>query len=165
MPKEVNYLSIENAEIGFRNFSGRSDAYNAEGQRNFCVFLDEELAQTLSEDGWNVKYLRPREDDEEPQAYLQVSVAFENVPPKIVLISSNGKSTIDEDEVNILDWAEFKNIDLIIRPYNWEVNGKSGVKAYLKTMYATIEIDEFESKYADVPDSAKNSFQEDAYGD
>ena len=166
MDNRVNSnITIENARIGFRNFSGKEGKYNVAGKRNFCVFLEHDLAVRLQEDGWNVKYLRPREDDEEPQAYLQVSVAFENVPPKIVLISSNGKSTIDEDEVNILDWAEFKNIDLIIRPYNWEVNGKSGVKAYLKTMYATIEIDEFESKYADVPDSAKNSFQEDAYGD
>lgn len=159
--KVTNNITIENARIGFRNFSGKEGKYNPAGKRNFCVFLEKDLAETLEEDGWNVRYLRPREDDEEPQAYLQASVAFGNVPPKIIMISSRGKTPIGEDEVNILDWAEIANVDLILRPYNWEVNGKSGVKAYLKAMYVTISEDEFESKYSDVPDSAQNAI----YGD
>ena len=163
--KVTNNITIENARIGFRNFSGKEGKYNPAGKRNFCVFLEKDLAETLEEDGWNVRYLRPREDDEEPQAYLQASVAFGNVPPKIIMISSRGKTPIGEDEVNILDWAEIANVDLILRPYNWEVNGKSGVKAYLKAMYVTIAEDEFESKYSDVPDSAQNAIHNREYGD
>lgn len=147
-------ITIENARIAFRNFSGKEGQYNAKGNRNFCVLLENQHAIVLKDDGWNVKYLRPREEDDEPQAYLQVSVNFGNVPPKIVLISSKGKTVIDEDEVNILDWAEIENVDLIIRPYNWEVNGKTGVKAYLKSLYVTIAEDDLEKKYSDVPDSA-----------
>ena len=163
--KVTNNITIENARSGLRNFSGKEGKYNPAGKRNFCVFLEKDLAETLEEDGWNVRYLRPREDDEEPQAYLQASVAFGNVPPKIIMISSRGKTPIGEDEVNILDWAEIANVDLILRPYNWEVNGKSGVKAYLKAMYVTIAEDEFESKYSDVPDSAQNAIHNREYGD
>ena len=152
-----NSISIENAKIGFRNFSGVEGKFNPKGRRNFCVFIDPDLAQVLENDGWNIRYLNPREEDEMPQAYLQVSVNYDNFPPRIVLITSRGKTIIDEGSVNILDWAEIKNIDLILRPYNWEVNGKQGVKAYLKSMWVTIEEDEFEAKYSEVPDSAYNS--------
>ena len=149
-------ISIENARIGFKNFSGMEGKFNPAGKRNFCVFIDQKLANTLEADGWNVRYLTPRDDEESPQAYIQVSFSYDTFPPKIVLITSRGKTIIDEDMVNILDWADIKNIDLILRPYNWEVNGKHGVKAYLKSMLVTIEEDEFESKYIDVPDSAYN---------
>ena len=88
---------------------------------------------------------------------MQVVVAFGKVPPKIIIINSSGKSQLDESNVNILDWAEIENIDLIIRPYHWEVRGNTGIKAYLKTMYVTLSEDEFEHKYKDVPDSAANS--------
>lgn len=157
-----NNIVIENARIGFRNFSGKEGKYNPAGRRNFCVFLEAELGQRLEEDGWNVRWLEPKDDGEEKQAYLQVAVSYDNIPPKLLIISSKGKTVLDEESVGILDWAEIKEVDLIIRPYNWTLhagtrNEKNGVKAYVKSMYVTIAEDEFESKYYDVPDSASGS--------
>lgn len=149
-----NNLSIENARIGFRNFAGKEGKFNPAGRRNFCVFLDHEIGKQLEKDGWNVRWLEPRDDQDEKQPYLQVAVRFENIPPKIVMVSSKGMTVLDQDTVALLDWVEVKNIDMTIRPYNWEANGKIGVKAYVKTMYVTIEEDEFESKYYKTPDSA-----------
>jgi hypothetical protein len=57
-----NNIVIEGARIGFRNFSGKEGQYNPPGRRNFCVFLDDDLAKTLEEDGWNVRWLQPKED-------------------------------------------------------------------------------------------------------
>lgn len=151
-----NNITIEGARIVFRNFEGKEGKFNTAGKRNFCVLLDEELAKTLRDDGWNVKWLQPREEGDEPQAYIQVAVNFGTVPPKIVLVTSGGKQSLDEKNINILDWVEIANADVIIRPYNWEMNGKTGVKAYVKALYITIAEDEFEKKYADVPDSARN---------
>lgn len=156
--KVVGNITIEGARIFFRNFSGLEGKFNAKGKRNFCVAIDEDLARDLEEEGWNVKYLEPRDDGDERLPYIQVSVMFgKGVPPKVVIITSRGKTTLTEDEINILDWAEITNADLIIRPYNWEVSGKTGVKAYLKSLFVTISEDELEQKYSDIPDSAQNA--------
>jgi len=153
--KVTSNISIENANIKFRNFSGKAGQYNAQGMRNFCVFLEEDLAKTLLADGWNVRYLQPKDDQEDEQPYLQVSVGFDILPPKIIIMTGRGKSILDEESVSLLDWAEIGEVDLIIRPYNWgPINGKSGVKAYVKSMYVILAEDEFEHKYRDIPDSA-----------
>ena len=155
-------IAIEDARIGFRNFSGKEGKFNPAGRRNFCVFLEEDLAKTLENDGWNVRWLKPKDEQDTEQGYLQVAVSYDNVPPKIVMITSNGKTILDSETVSILDWAEISEIDIIIRPYNWVLhegtrNEKRGVKAYVKSMYVTIAEDEFEKKYYDVPDSAVES--------
>lgn len=153
MPPQDNTVIMEGVRIVFRNFSGREGQYNREGDRNFAVLLDDAVANTMAEDGWNVKWLKPREDAEEgetDQAYLQVSVNFKGRPPRIVIITSRGRTNLDESAVEMLDWADIQNVDLIVRPYEWNVNGKTGIKAYLQSIYVTIEEDALEQKYAEL---------------
>lgn len=147
MNKRIDNIVVENARLIFKNFAGEESKFNRVGNRNFCVILDGDSAEDLRQMGWNVKALRPREDEDEPTYYLQVTVAFGNFPPKVVMISGKTKTVLDEESIDTLDYAEIANVDLIIRPYHWEVNGKEGIKAYLKTMYVTIEQDVFAGKY------------------
>src|SRR5436190_10757159 len=152
MPPQDGTIVMEGVKIVFRNFAGKEGQYNREGDRNFAVLLDEKIAQDLASDGWNVKWLKPREDadeGDEPQAYLQVSVGYgKGRPPTVVVINQDDQRVnLDEHTVGELDWYDIKNVDLIVRPYHWEVNGKAGIKAYLKSIYATIEEDELERKY------------------
>jgi hypothetical protein len=153
MPQPDNTVMMEGVRIIFRNFSGKEGQFNREGDRNFAVLLDEAVATAMAEDDWNVKWLNPREGEEEgetPQAYLPVSVNFKGRPPRIVLITSRGRTNLDEDSVEMLDWADIINVDLIVRPYAWNVNDKTGIKAYLQSIYVTIEEDALEQKYSEM---------------
>lgn len=159
-PVRVPPLTVENARIGFRNFSGKEGPYNKAGNRNFCVFLETEIAEELASHGWNIKWLVPRDPEDERQAYLQVSVSYSNYPPKITTITSSGQTILDEDTIHVLDWADISMVDLIITPYSWEVNKKTGIKAYVRKMYITLEEDELEKKYRNVPDASRSSDHE-----
>ena len=153
----ANDLLIENARIMFRNFAGEADKYNSAGNRNFCVALDSELAQELEREGWNVKYLNPREEGDEPQAFIKVKVNFSGRPPQVFMVTSRNKIRLDEDTVNLLDYADIRNTDLILSPYDWTVNGRTGRTAYLQSLFATIRENELDLKYADVPEMGEEA--------
>lgn len=141
----------------FRNFAGKEGQYNREGDRNFCVLLPPDLAAAMLNDGWNIKSLRSRSEDEPPQAYIQVAVSYKGRPPRVVIITTRRgekvRTELFENEVEILDWVDIRSVDLIIRPYHWSVSGKTGVKAYLKSLFITIEEDPLELKYNDLPEA------------
>lgn len=150
MAGRIPNIKIENAKIIFRNFSGHPGPYNRKGHRSFNVIIDDaKYAEMLHADGWNIKPLPPKDDNDEKKYRLEVAVAFANVPPKIILVSNKKKTPLNEETVGALDYADIENVDLVISPYPWEINGKTGIKAFVKTMYVTIKQDEFADKYGD----------------
>lgn len=155
--KRLDDFTVRNARIIFRNFSGKGSDFNREGDRNFALVIDDEdFRRDLIADGWNVKtWLRNRgTDEEEPVYYIPVSVkyhiddGYEYLSPKIYKVIAGGNPIeLDHTTVGDLDYDEIKNVDLTISPSRWNVNGATGIKAYVKKMYVTISQDELDAIY------------------
>jgi hypothetical protein len=142
---------IESARLIWRNFEGKAGPYNVAGTRSFNVIIPEDVAQVMAADGWNVKLKEPREEDDEPFYFLPVAVAFDGARPPQIFVMPEGnlgrRTRLDADAVSMLDWANIVNADLMVRPYEWTTNGKSGIKAYLQSLYVVIEQDPLAQKY------------------
>lgn len=161
--KRLPNLMLEDVRIMFRNFAGNPTKFDPiGGKRTFAVALeDQAIAEALLNDGWNVKFLKPRDEDEQPLPYLQVKVRLDgDRPANVVMITSRGRTTLDESTAALLDYADIATIDMILNPFNWDVNGKQGVTAYLKSIYVTILEDELTLKYADIREISGNETRE-----
>lgn len=147
-------VMMKGVRLIFRNFRGEESKFNPPGTRNFGVVLPEEVVMPMSEDGWNVKTLDPREDDEDgvETPWLPVEARWNTfAPPKITVITtSGGRKKLKEEDVIDLDAADIVNVDLIVRANCWENNGRAGVKAYLQTMFITIQEDPLEAEYSEM---------------
>lgn len=149
-----NKLAIDNARIIFKNFTGKDDKFGREGDRSFSIVIeDDALAEQLSNDGWNVKPLTPRDPDEKVNHFIKVKISFKVRPPKIWLLTNHKRTLLDEDTIATLQYARIENADVVVSPWRWEVNGKTGIAAYLETLYVKIEDDPFADKYADYESS------------
>ena len=143
-------LQINDARIMFRNFRGEGDKFNREGDRNFVLIIpNEEIADALAKEGWNVKIKDPREEGDTPFMYLPVKVKFNDRGPQVYLITGERHNRLDENSVAILDDIDILSVNLDIRPYDWEVNGKTGRTAYLQAIEVFQEIDRFAARYAE----------------
>lgn len=143
-------LQIDEARIVYRNFSGEESQFNRKGDRNFSLVIpDEELAQRLTEEGWNVKIRPAREEGEDPFMHLPVKVKFNDRGPNVYLITNGQRNKLDEETVGLLDSVDIINVDLDIRPYDWEMNGKTGRTAYLQAIEVTQEVNRFEARFAE----------------
>lgn len=143
-----NVLEIEDARIIYRNFAGAGSKFNREGDRNFAVIIpNQEICDELIENGWNVKIKPPREEYDEPFMFLPVKIKFNNRGPAAYVRSGGSVTRLNEDTIDMLDEIDIASVDMDLRPYDWEVNGKTGRTAYLQSINVTQNVDRFGAMY------------------
>lgn len=150
-PKGI--LQIDDARIIFKNFEGRGDKFNREGDRNFYLLIeDPNTADALIAEGWNVKIKPGRDEDEGDFMRLPVKIKFTDYGPKVYLVSGGRRVELDEESISCLDNIDIESVDMDLRPYDWDVNGRTGRTAYLQSMQVVQRIDRFAARYANADD-------------
>lgn len=149
-------FSVEETRIIFRNFAGKQTQFNSPGDRNFGLVLPPDLAEQLARDGWPVKTLAPRDESDVETYFVKVKVKYEDYPPKIVMLTNNGKTRtfLNDSTVEVLDYSDIVEggVDITVSGYNWKnAKGETGLSCYVKTMYVNIDEDDIERKYGASP--------------
>ena len=148
-------LQIDDARIIYRNFAGAPYKFNREGDRNFSIVIpDQEMADALVNEGWNVKIKAPREDGDVPFMTLPVKVKFNDRGPNVYLQTGNRMNRLDEDSIACLDQIDIVSVDLDVRPYDWVLyegtkDEKRGRSAYLQSIKVVQDVDRFASRFAE----------------
>lgn len=153
-PKGILQIdNIDGRQIIFKNFEGRGDKFNREGDRNFSLRIDDEnTADALVKEGWNVRIKEGRDEDEGPFMRLPIKVKFTNYGPNVYLRTGNRVNELNEESIACLDNIEIDSVNMDVRPYDWDVNGRTGRTAYLQSMEVVQRIDRFAARYANKND-------------
>lgn len=151
---EEKLISIENTKFIFAtNFSGdpERDRFGSPERKANLIIPDPEQAKDMIDAGMNVKTTRPREGEEEgfvPTYYTPIKVNYdiewERLKPKIYLVEprSGEPVLLSEDTVGLIDTCTVANVNVTLKPREWERGMDKGVTLWVRTMYVEQDMDE-----------------------
>ena len=136
-------VSIENTRFIFEtNFSGdpRRDKYGS-NKRYANIVIPEELANELSDEGFNVKCTNPKDDEYEKTYFVKATVNYDSkYPPRIYLVSGDNRpELLDAESVGIIDTMYVRNVNAILSKYYNPKTDKWSL--YARTIYVEQELD------------------------
>ena len=167
MPRKL--LKIDSPELFMINFSGRPTDNNPQGHRQFSMVIpSEEMAEDMKADGWSVWYTKESDKYGGPKPCITVEMRFhhekdlEYLNPKIYRCTRKKPEGVllTEDLVSDLDRDEIEDTILWINPSRWNVNGKTGIKAYVDSLWVKVEDSDPTTKFWGYPDEEELHFEE-----
>jgi hypothetical protein len=159
----VNDINITDGIIAYRNFSGRPTDFKPEGGvRTVTFVIPDNIAEDLIKDGWNIRLQMPKNEDGDPRYLLECKITFRTrngTPrdPKIFIVRDDGIVHVTEETIDTLDRADIVHVDAVIGPSYWEWGGRSGIAAYVNSMYLTIKENAIDEKYRKMIEEMNNS--------
>lgn len=184
-----NTLIMTGVELQGKNFSGSTglwwDKFNDGTSRKVALKLSPEEAEWFASRGGKVRVI-PANPPQYPDATMFIEVrlgykgkkppkpgqpwnTFEN-GPRVVMVVPGGKNTdLTEDTVGNLDRCYIRNVDMEVRMAPARLkdgsvvnrNGVPGITLYAERIYATVQINELDARYSDIPPQAAIADQED----
>jgi hypothetical protein len=160
---ELNDIILENGMIAYRNFSGRPTEYKPEGGiRTVTFVIPDEWADDLRNDGWKIRY-----EEKKERFLLEATVLYRTKDgrpkdPKVFIVRDDNKLIhMTEETVGELDSADIVSVDAVIGPSRYNFGGKTGIKAYVNSLYIKIRENPIERKYRQMLDDMDASFNAD----
>ena len=150
MPR-IPDINITEGQIAYSNFSGNPTQYNPEGGKRSVTFvIPNEIADDLKAEGWPVR--EQNFDDGTSRYLLDAAFLFRTRngqprDPKIFIVRDKKLIHVTEDTADALDRADIVSVDAVIAASYWEYAGRSGIKAYINSMYLTIKENPIDAKY------------------
>ncbi len=149
---EDGTLVFEDAQMIFRDFSGRESKYNRDRKRSFAIVIDDEqVADDLIQLGWNVKELKRRDEDEPMRWRLSVRLDMTKArPPKVMRVTRHSQVQLStNEEIETLDGDDILDISAVVRPYRYEDRdtGEMRNSAWLKELWVRVDDNIFADKY------------------
>ena len=99
--------------------------------------------------GWNVKVKEPIEEGDSPLMHLKVKIKFNGRGPQVYLRTGDRVNRLDEETVGMLDDIDIDHVNMDIRPYDDEINGKPFRSAYLQSIEVVQNIDRFAARFVE----------------
>lgn len=152
VPHSGDPVTLENVPVIYKNFSGQKGQYNEEGEKSFNIIIeDSDMAAAMLSDGFNLKPFLD-EDDVVTAYHLHVKINYKSRrPPRIYRIadeSSRPPLLLDERTVKMLDSVDIIQADITLGTWVWREEPLPNISAYCNVMYALIQEDPLDAKYA-----------------
>lgn len=158
----VNDINITDGEIAYSNFSGRPTQFNPDGGvRTVTFVIPYDAADQLIADGWKIR--EQQIDDEGHIRYLlEAKFTFRTRngqprDPKIFIVRNDRLVHMTEETIDTLDRADILSVDAVLGASYWEWGGRSGITAYINSMYITIKDNPVDEKYRKMLDQMNDS--------
>lgn len=147
---------IVDREVRSRNFGGeeRKDkitgrTVNSAGYRNFLLFVSEDIAEELKDQGCEVKYTKVQGPNDTPMPYVSITVSYYIRDVEACMISNGNVTQLDQNHIYMLNNVDFKNvcIELAYGKEKVHQNGVKYIPLYAQKIWAEVVPSYFAEKY------------------